>query len=323
MIPLTQSRTGVNGTCFRTALASILERPEASVPDWAGANEDPAVNDWLGAEYGARYSEIPAQEPPPVGWHLALGLSPRGGQHAVVARNGRIIHDPHPRDGTGRGLVDVERWGVLAPVGKTDDSVTVGRPDKAGVRELEYVAVGDGGKSPAPLRGKRLNAAAEKLYEKHDDIDWNLERQEWMRQGGPPESAYRATHRQVVELVSEAEKLLARAAIDDDRAYWLDKLRKARQAITQSEQKARSGDYGLALSYQEGAFTLAHSVIDKMRRSGARDEAPPYRPGDLVRLPNGRRVAVKTVKPGKSLFGEPEWHVLTVTGDAIVIKARP
>jgi hypothetical protein len=174
-----------------------------------------------------------------------------------------------------------EKWAVK-------DAVSL-CPDAAGYGELRYMAV-----DTAPLKGKRLNCEAEKLYEKHDDIDWNLERQEWIREGGPPEAAYRATHRQVVELVGEAERLLARAAIDDDHTYWLDKLRKARQAIAQSEQKARSGDYKLALSYQEGAFTLAHSVIDKMRNSGRTkdglpDEIPPYKSGDAIRLKSGKR----------------------------------
>jgi hypothetical protein len=41
------------------------------------------------------------------------GISPRGGQHACVALNGRLIWDPHPEDQTGRGLVKAEVYGLL------------------------------------------------------------------------------------------------------------------------------------------------------------------------------------------------------------------
>jgi len=41
------------------------------------------------------------------------GKSPRGGLHAVVGRNGKIVHDPHPQDGTGRGLVRIDNFGLI------------------------------------------------------------------------------------------------------------------------------------------------------------------------------------------------------------------
>lgn len=46
-------------------------------------------------------------------WHTIEGLSPRGGQHAVVGNQGKMRFDPHPQDGTGRGLVDVDAYGLL------------------------------------------------------------------------------------------------------------------------------------------------------------------------------------------------------------------
>ena len=46
-------------------------------------------------------------------YHTCEGLSPRGGQHACVGLNGSIVWDPHPQDGTGRGLVSVECYGLL------------------------------------------------------------------------------------------------------------------------------------------------------------------------------------------------------------------
>jgi hypothetical protein len=124
VIPVTQSRVGVRGTCFRAALASILNLAENQVPDFKEANLDPAVNEFL-SEYGLPYARRPATLPAPQGYHVTEGVSPRGGQHAVVGRDGHFVHDPHPQDGTGRGLQKVERWGELLP-----DAVEPGRDTK-------------------------------------------------------------------------------------------------------------------------------------------------------------------------------------------------
>lgn len=110
MIPQTQSRVGPHGRCFPACLASILELPEAAVPGY----ED-GVYGWL-ARRGLRYETVPVDAPAPVGWHIIEGLSPRGGQHAIVGLNGQPAWDPHPQDGTGRGLKVPERWGLLLPI---------------------------------------------------------------------------------------------------------------------------------------------------------------------------------------------------------------
>lgn len=109
-----QSRTGENGTCFRAALASILNLRESQVPDFPKANQDPGVDKFL-SKYGLRYEEFPITEDnAPVGYHFILGISPRGGEHAIVGKDGRGVWDPHPAsDGTGQGLVKPERYGVL------------------------------------------------------------------------------------------------------------------------------------------------------------------------------------------------------------------
>lgn len=99
--------------CFAAAVASILERP---LDDLDGLHEDNA------ADYGLRYDEWPATgDNVPVGWHIIAGVSPRGGQHAIVGKNGHPRFDPHPQDGTGRGLVKIERYGVIGPVGRAAD----------------------------------------------------------------------------------------------------------------------------------------------------------------------------------------------------------
>lgn len=119
---VTQSRTGEDGTCFRSCVASLLNLKESQVPDWPDANQDAGVNRWL-AGRGLRYDEVPVQAASaPVGLHIITGLSPRGGAHAVVGRDGCVVMDPHPQDGTGRGLVEKYAWGLLTPLNKAEDA---------------------------------------------------------------------------------------------------------------------------------------------------------------------------------------------------------
>ena len=116
MIKLTQSRTGEeNGNCFATALASILE---TKVPEFGiDVPEDQYwrnVDRWL-ARYGVKYERVPiVKGMEPVGYSTLEGISPRGGLHAVVAFNGKCVHDPHPvADDPRRGLVKPMYYGLL------------------------------------------------------------------------------------------------------------------------------------------------------------------------------------------------------------------
>ena len=110
MIPQTQSRVGRRGRCFPACLASILELKEWEVPDLD--NTDTAQVDGYLAQHGLYYREV-GPEVPPLGYHVILGVSPRGRPHAVVGRDGELAFDPHPKDGTGRGLVRVSGYGLL------------------------------------------------------------------------------------------------------------------------------------------------------------------------------------------------------------------
>ena len=248
MIPRVQSRIGKNGTCFRTCIASILNLREEQVPDFKEANIDPGVDKFL-RKYGLSYKEIPAEDDnAPLGLHLALGTSPRGGMHAVVCKDGKLLHDPHPQDGTGRGLVKVERYGLLLPLKASATDATL-------------------------LKGKHLHTAAEALKIKHDEVMYSPS-----RFGGTMENMYRATNRPVMDLVNEAASLLAKAKLDDDPMYWQGKLATAKKALEQATVNARQGGYERAVQQQEYALTLAHMVIDKMRNTGRAKDAELFEP---------------------------------------------
>jgi hypothetical protein len=124
MIPVTQSRTGEDGTCFRACVASILEVPEDAVPDFGASGGDGAwwrdIQDWLGGA-GYAYRRAPVDGARPVGWSTIEGISPRGGMHACVAKDGELVHDPHPQDGTGRGLVEPRYYGLFERTGRAAD----------------------------------------------------------------------------------------------------------------------------------------------------------------------------------------------------------
>ena len=136
---IVQSRTGEDGTCFRACLASILEVPERRIPDFGAGGDDDRwwadVQAWLG-QAGLEYVRTPIGGTKPVGWSTIEGISPRGGLHACVAKDGELVHDPHPQDGTGRGLVEPRYYGVFRKAGgKAKDDNT---PDYIRRRELSH-----------------------------------------------------------------------------------------------------------------------------------------------------------------------------------------
>ena len=122
MIPVTQTRTGQEqGNCFESCIASILEIPLWGVPDFG---DDRVFLDRIASfllPRGLYYVQVkPDNEvldrmfrAGPDIYHTIEGVSPRGGQHAVVGRNGKMVVDPHPQDGTARGLVSVECFGLI------------------------------------------------------------------------------------------------------------------------------------------------------------------------------------------------------------------
>jgi hypothetical protein len=116
-----------NGDCLRAVTASILDLPRSEVPHFSADDSDEhwffRWSPWLYARgislvpiYGAHIVDA---------YHVAVGLSPRGARHAVVMRNGRTVHDPHPsRVGIlamDQGFLFVPLRDVLRSLGKSSE----------------------------------------------------------------------------------------------------------------------------------------------------------------------------------------------------------
>lgn len=129
MIPHKQLRPHIPGEqfgdCWATAIESVLDLPLGTLPRWEQGVE--WGNYWLVVQ-GYLYhhhrlvcTEVSGHLFPALqvqGWHLIAGQSPRMPddplyRHSVVARDGNVVHDPHP-DGT--GVLDVQAWEVITPV---------------------------------------------------------------------------------------------------------------------------------------------------------------------------------------------------------------
>jgi len=95
MIPANQSE--IAGNCFAACVASILEVQIDQVPDCRPQARKlwyDRLNDWLrGFDLQLCFGEVP---PCAEAFVIATGPGPRGCRHAVVWRNGKMVHDPHP-----------------------------------------------------------------------------------------------------------------------------------------------------------------------------------------------------------------------------------
>jgi hypothetical protein len=126
MKPVMQNTLGRRGNCMSACLASILEVPLATVPNFyelAGEGVGEwwaAVRAWL-KPFGfgvitltftdaAQWDQLCLD-----GYHIVSGASPRieGSFHATVWHGGRMVHDPHPDQS---GIVAPETLDMLYPL---------------------------------------------------------------------------------------------------------------------------------------------------------------------------------------------------------------
>lgn len=140
----TQTVTGLNGNCWQTCVACLLEvDPERlpsqeehdrreMLPDGKYRNCTPGYNNplqaYLKKHHGLTYMRLLVPEEAHAqlrfarpGWHLISGVTERsaslgGLRHMVVGRYGKMVWDPHP---SRAGLVGELSWAILAPYPKS------------------------------------------------------------------------------------------------------------------------------------------------------------------------------------------------------------
>ena len=127
MKPVVQTDTTFeSGNCGEACIASILEIELSEIPSLHDP-DDPQNGHVYGknlrrflSKFSMSYMDVTMGEgcePEDFFkncWVIAIGPSPRGTEewhrHAVVWRNGEIVHDPHP-SGAGLGVIDM--YGVF------------------------------------------------------------------------------------------------------------------------------------------------------------------------------------------------------------------
>jgi hypothetical protein len=107
MKPVTQTITGGKGNCFEACIASILECSIYDIPYLGiydeGVEWGKVLNKWL-AKRGLQYMEVTIPGVAEELWsyistyHLLIAPTKQSEYvfHAVVAKNGKVVHDPHP-----------------------------------------------------------------------------------------------------------------------------------------------------------------------------------------------------------------------------------
>lgn len=109
------------GNCMSACIASLLDLDIAKVPYFMGdlSADEPdevwqaRINRWLAPRglYFMHFRTKGFTRWPP-GYFILTGRSPRD-LHAVVAKGGKIVHDPHPsRD----GLKSIDGFALLVPL---------------------------------------------------------------------------------------------------------------------------------------------------------------------------------------------------------------
>ena len=126
MIPVMQTRFSneegtEHGNCFTACVASLLEVPIESVPDFSSMGHrwfptfyrflDSHGYEFFGSGTIKSHGIKSLEEFKGVdGYVIVGGKSPRTyvkRGHAVIYKNGKLVHDPHP---SGEGLLEVEDW---------------------------------------------------------------------------------------------------------------------------------------------------------------------------------------------------------------------
>jgi len=80
--------------------------------------------------------------------------------------------------------------------------------------------------------------------------------------------------------------------------------------------------YGLLLPGPLAPPWVRRLLIKQPCATAADAVVPPFKPGERIKLANGRWTTVTKVLPAENLFKEREWHVSTATGEVVIVKER-
>lgn len=89
-----------NGNCLPACLASIFDLDLEKIPVWSGSNWWNEFTEWCVENLGLQPINIDVKNCfiQPKGYYIINGESKNGNYwHSVVAKNGKVIHDPHPK----------------------------------------------------------------------------------------------------------------------------------------------------------------------------------------------------------------------------------
>lgn len=129
MIPVYQTRFGNDkedretvGNCYAAAVASLLEVGLDDVPDISpieGKDFDKLWRAWFQENLGLYIIDVEVNleiADPPKGYSIATVWSKvhEGGTHAVVTKDGHVIHDPNPNnDASDYTLKDILTYDIM------------------------------------------------------------------------------------------------------------------------------------------------------------------------------------------------------------------
>jgi hypothetical protein len=105
MKPVLQTILGKQGNCLCACIASLLEIELDKIPYPVINDQQEELNKWLIANYNLFLMSVslnPDGKLPAAfkdGYIIGCGRSANDFMHAVLCRNGRIVHDPSPDSG--------------------------------------------------------------------------------------------------------------------------------------------------------------------------------------------------------------------------------
>src|SRR5574341_904417 len=116
-----QTEFGPHGNCQSACLATLLGLSIAEVPNFNAIEGDnnakwQAQREWLAARGWGTITIVPWQGlpwPPDRGYYIAGGATPRGSRHAVIYKDGKLWHVPHP---SREGIASVDDLDILYPL---------------------------------------------------------------------------------------------------------------------------------------------------------------------------------------------------------------